>query len=281
VVEKKQISFIFTVPPLYDDEFEAIKELVYKKSGIHLTEEKRDLVRSRLGKILRRRGINSFWEYYRQVINDSSGKMLVEMLDAISTNFTHFFREKDHFDFLQTVVIPQCEPKRRLKIWSAGCSSGEEPYSIAITLFETIKDIKKWDVKILATDISTRVLKKAMLGIYQAEQLSTIPKLLIRRYFLRGKGNWAGYYKVKPELKKMIEFKRLNLLEKFSFKVKFDVIFCRNVMIYFDKPTKESLINRFISCLVDGGYLFIGHSESLMGMKHSLKYIKPAIYQKV
>jgi len=278
---QKRGPFIFTIPPLTDDEFNAIRRLVYKKSGIYLTEEKRDLVRSRLGKILRRRGIPSFREYYRMVISDDSGKMLVELLDAISTNFTYLFREKDHFEFLKNVVIPQCASKKRIKIWSAGCSSGEEPYSIAITLLENIRDIKNWDVKILATDISTRVLEKAIRGIYKAEQLSAIPRATLRKYFLRGKGHWVNYYKVKPEVKSVIEFKRLNLLEPFPFKTMFDVIFCRNVMIYFDRPTKEDLVRRFTDCLVPGGYLFIGHSESLMGMKHNLKYIKPAIYQKV
>jgi len=278
---QKPSQFLFVIPPLKDEEFEAIRKLVYKKSGIFLNEEKRDLVRNRLGKILRRKQISSFKDYYKLVIKDPTGQELIQLLDAISTNFTHFFRENQHFEFLKNTVILNCSQNKRIKIWSAGCSSGEEPYSIAITLLEAIKDIETWSVKILATDISTRVLEKAIRGVYQEEQLSTLPKVTLHKYFLRGKGLWAGYYQVRPEVKKMVEFKRLNLLEPFPFKTLFDVIFCRNVMIYFDRPTKENLITRFSQALVPGGYLFIGHSESLMGLKHRFKYIKPAIYQKV
>ena len=278
---QKSKQFLFTIPPLEDEEFEAIRGLIYKKSGIFLGKEKKVLVRSRLGKILRRRKIPSFKEYYKLVVGDTTGWEITQLLDAISTNFTQFFREKRHFEFLKEVIIPNCSKKRQIKIWSAGCSSGEEPYSIAIALLESVKDIKKWNIRILATDISTRVLEKAIRGFYQKEQLAPLSKITLHKYFLRGKGDWADYYQVRPEIKKMIEFKHVNLLKPFPFKIMFNVIFCRNVMIYFDKSTKEDLINRFSQVLVEGGYLFIGHSESLIGMRHNFRYIRPAVYQKV
>jgi len=278
---QKSTQFLFTIPPLKNGEFEAIRSLIYKKSGIFLGKEKKVLVRSRLGKILRRRKIPSFKEYYKLIVGDTTGQEFTQLLNAISTNFTQFFREREHFEFLKEVIIPNCSQNRQIKIWSAGCFSGEEPYSIAITLLEKVKDIKEWNIKILATDISTRVLEKAIRGFYQEEQLATLSKVTLRKYFLRGNGDWAGYYQVRPEIKKMIEFKHVNLLKPFPFKIMFNIIFCRNVMIYFDRPTKEDLITRFSQVLVPGGYFFIGHSESLMGIRHNFKYIRPAIYQKV
>ena len=268
---------MFNIPLLSDREFKAIRKLVYEKSGIALGDEKKSLVQSRLGKLLRKRGITSFKQYLQKVINDSTGEELTELINAISTNFTHFFREKEHFEFLKNVIIPTCNHKKIIKIWSAGCSSGEEPYSIAITLFEAIKDIKRWQVKILATDISTQVLKKAMDGIYKKEQLVTLSKTLLFKYFEKRQ----GYYQIRPEIKGLIKFKKLNLLDPFSFNTQFNVIFCRNVMIYFDKQTKEQLVNRLYDYVMPGGYLFVGHAESLMGLKHKFRYVKPAIYQKI
>ena len=278
---KKKVQFLSTIPHLSEGEFEALRELIYKKSGIVLNEGKRDLIQSRLGKILRQQGIPSFKEYYHLVVNDYTGRELAQLLDVISTNVTHFFRENEHFNFLKSVVIPACDAKKSIKIWSAGCSSGEEPYCIAITLLETIKNIESWEIKVLATDISTRVLRKATIGAYQKSELAVLSKSLLHKYFQRGTSEWCDYYQIRPDVKKLIDFKRSNLLEPFMFKTKFNVIFCRNVMIYFDKTTREILINRFYKHLVSGGYLFVGHAESLIDLKHNFKYVKPAIYQKV
>jgi len=211
---------------------------------------------------------------------------LVRMLDAISTNKTSFFREEKHFDFLKQEVFPTYVKGKnatgfhRLRFWSAGCSTGEEPYSLAMWLSECFGKNPRADVKILASDISTKVLAQAKRGVYPADSLEEIPASLVRRYFQRGYARQEGYFRVKTSLREMVEFRRLNLIEPFPFKEVFNLILCRNVMIYFDKKTQQSLINKLYGCLVDGGYLLIGHSETLTGIEHRLRYIQPSVYQK-
>jgi len=272
---------------LTDSEFQKFSSCVYDKCGINLHEGKKELVKARLGRILRQRDFRSFRKYYDYVVNDKSGHELILLLDSISTNLTYFFRELQHFDFLRAKALPEIvkikAPSRNncLRFWSAGCSSGEEAYSIAIAVSEVLHNREKWQIKILATDLSTKVLATASTGIYEKKKIDSIPYELRKRYFQKGDNRWKGYFRVKQEVRKNISFQRLNFREEFHLNVPFDVIFCRNVMIYFNNPTKEALIGKLFQNLSNGGYLFIGHAESLTGIKHHLKYIQPSVYQKI
>ncbi len=271
---------------LSDRDFRRFSALVYDKCGINLHDGKKELVRARLGKRLRETGFVDFKAYYKFLSEDEAGDELVLMLDAISTNLTKFFREEKHFHFLTQTVFPSYlggkkqRRFRKIRSWSAGCSSGEEPYSLAMSMLEYFGQGTPSDMKILATDISTKVLAKAQRGVYPAARLANVPQGLIRRYFQKGCGSNEGNFRTKSFLRDIIEFKRFNLMEHFPFKELFDLIFCRNVMIYFDKETQQALINRFYECIVSGGYLLIGHSESLTGIEHAFKYIMPSVYQK-
>ncbi len=266
-------------------DFARFSQLIYELCGINLHEGKKELVKARLGKRIRSGGFQSFRDYYQHVVEDRTGQELIHLLDSISTNFTSFFREPQHFDYLRREFLPEyiCGKKergRKLQFWSAGCSSGEEAYSIAMTLLETMENPASWALKILGTDLSTRVLKEAESGIYPQEKIRSLPPPLIKKYFLRGSDRWKGYARVKESLKHYVTFRRLNLMEPFSFPQSLDGIFCRNVMIYFDKRTQASLVRRFHECLAAGGVLLIGHSESLAGIQHPFRYVKPAVYQK-
>jgi chemotaxis protein methyltransferase CheR len=268
-----------------DADFGKISRLVYEVCGINLTEGKKELLKARLGKVIRQGAFRSFRDYYEHVLKDSSGEELVRLLDAVSTNFTSFFRESQHFEYLRTEFLPEVLARKKgqgkkLRFWSAGCSSGEEPYSLAIAVLECLDYPETWDLKILSTDLSSKVLKVAAAGIYPRERIRSVPAPLVRKYFLEGENEWKGHVKVKSSLKKHISFERLNLMETFSFSEPFDCIFCRNVMIYFDKPTQAALLGRFFQHLSPGGALLIGHSESLAGIQHSFRYVKPAIYNK-
>lgn len=271
---------------LSERDFRRFSTLVYEQCGINLHQGKKELVRARLGKRLRETGFKDFNAYYKFVTQKDNGDELVRMLDAISTNLTSFFREEKHFDFLKEVVFPTYEEGKnrtafyRTRFWSAGCSTGEEPYSLAMWLLEYFRNSQRFDMKILASDISTKALTKANNGIYPAVRLENIPASTVRTYFQRGYGRQEGYFRVKTSLRKMIEFKRLNLMEPFPFKEAFNLILCRNVMIYFDKTIQQSLTDKFYDALLDGGYLFIGHSETLTGINHRFRYIRPSIYQK-
>ncbi|MBW1739584.1 MAG: protein-glutamate O-methyltransferase CheR [Deltaproteobacteria bacterium] len=271
---------------LSDRDFRRFSDLVYKRCGINLHEGKKELVRARLGKRLRETGFKDFNAYYKFLTQKDNGHELVKMLDAISTNLTSFFREEKHFDFLNQVVFPSYVAGRngkrlqRLRFWSAGCSSGEEPYSLAISLLEYFGDSPGFDIKILGTDISTKVLAQAKGGVYPAARLERMPSSVVRKYFQRGYGRQEGYFRVKLSVRAMVEFRRLNLIEPFPFKEAFNLILCRNVMIYFDKSTQQTLANKFYDALTEEGYLFIGHSETLTGINHQFKYIRPSVYQK-
>jgi chemotaxis protein methyltransferase CheR len=272
---------------LSDIDFRRFSSLVYEKCGIHLRQGKKELVRARLGKRMREKGFDDFKAYYRFLTRDETGNELVKMLDAISTNLTNFFREQQHFDFLENDVFPnyvadrEAGRRRRRLFWSAGCSSGEEPYSLAMCLLEYFGDGVSRDMRVLATDISTKVLAQAKSGVYRAARLENVPKGILRKYFHRGYGKHEGYFRVKPLLKKAVQFRRVNLVEPFSFKRAFDLIFCRNVMIYFDRSTQGALVNKFYNALRGGGYLFVGHSETLTGIDHPFTYIRPSIYRKL
>jgi len=268
-----------------DADFDRISRLVYEVCGINLTDGKKELLKARLGRVIRKGSFPSFRDYYEHVLQDSSGEELVRLLDAVSTNFTGFFREPQHFEYLKAEFLPEMAARKgcgqgKLRFWSAGCSSGEEPYSLAIALMENLDHPEAWDLRIIATDLSSKVLKLAAAGIYPQERIRSLSFPLWRKYFLKGENDWEGYVRVKNSLKKYISFERLNLMEAFSFAEPLDCIFCRNVMIYFDKPTQVALLERFYHNLTPGGAILIGHSESLAGIQHSFRYVKPAIYRK-
>jgi chemotaxis protein methyltransferase CheR len=268
-----------------ENEFEFIRGLVYEHSRINLGPDKRELVSARLGKRLRATNQATVGDYCHLLQNQRDGEELAHLIDAISTNHTFFFREAAHFDFLQQVVVPEMQARAhqehwpQFRIWSAACSSGEEPYSIAMTLDECLGDTWSWHIA--ATDISKIVLDRARAAIYREETVGKLAPALISNYFQRGYGPQAGNYRIKPALQAGIAFRHLNLLEgKPPFRDPFHVIFCRNVMIYFDRPTHAELVQKLTHCLVPGGYLFVGHSESLTGIRHSLLSICPAVYQR-
>ena len=268
-----------------DREFRLIRDLVYKRFGINLTPEKRALLVGRLGKLLRKQGFRSFQEYYKYLLSDTSGRALDSLVNRISTNFTFFYRESDHFEFFNTVVLPEMtkmisgENHRDLRVWCAGCSTGQEPYTLQMLIREYLgRNYAMWEAGLLATDISAKALETAVRGVYPDEGLEKLPRPLKRKYF-RKKGD--GTCEVVDELKREITFRRFNLMnERFPFKKPFHVIFCRNVMIYFDQSTRDALIKRFYESMVPGGYLFIGHSETLGRKQAFFEYVKPAVYRR-
>jgi chemotaxis protein methyltransferase CheR len=270
---------------LKDIDYERISRLIYEQCGINLHEGKKELVRARLGKRLREGKFNSFGEYYHYVTTDEGTAELISMINSLSTNLTYFFREDSHFRKLHNIMKPVVKPSShetlsgKLLIWSAGCSTGEEPYSIAMTVCESVNGLSG-GVKIIATDISTRVLQAADKGIYGKERMNNVPSAILKKYFQMGFGTCEGQFLIKKNIRDMVEFSRFNLMETPPPNYRFDIIFCRNVMIYFDKPTQEGLVSRFYQCLNRGGHLFIGHSESLTGLSHELKYIEPSVYRK-
>lgn len=270
----------FVIQRLKPSEFEAIRRLAYEKFGLDLRTGKEELVAARLGKRIREGGFGSFQQYYQHVVGDPSGEALIGMIDALATNHTSFLREAAHFDFLREEVFPHLRQRPRVDIWCAACSTGEEPYTLAFTLGDAwgIEALQK--VRIRATDISTKALAAAKSAVYPAERFTAVPQGWLRQFLLRGEGRWKGWYRVKPDIRSRVEFGRLNLVEAFTQRDLYPVILCRNVMIYFDKTTQEGVVNRLAACLEPGGYLFIGHAESLTGVRHDLNYVQPAIYRK-
>ncbi|HMF79435.1 MAG TPA: protein-glutamate O-methyltransferase CheR [Bryobacteraceae bacterium] len=259
-------------------DFDRISKLAFETAGIDLREGKQELIQARLGKKIREGNFGSFREYYQHVLADRSGGELIALLDALTTNFTSFLREPAHFDFLRKSIVPELQGP--IRIWSAACSSGEEPFTIAFSLLEELGMPACNRISILASDISTRALTAAGRSVYLAERFSDCPPDWPRKYMLRGSGRSEGWYLVKPAIRRLVEFRRLNLMETFHPRQPFQVIFCRNVMIYFNKETQSQLVNRLAGCLAPGGYLLIGHSESLTGLQHPYEYIKPAVYRK-
>jgi chemotaxis protein methyltransferase CheR len=266
---------------LTTNEFQQIQSLLYQKAGITLSEQKQTLIVSRLSKRIRQLGLTSFQAYYDLVVNGVDSGELTQMLDLLSTNKTDFFREPVHFDFLKTEIVPTLSQSKHIRIWSSASSSGEEPYSIAMTLLDAVADPRQWNCKILASDLSTRVLAKAARGVYEDERIVNLSPEMVKRHFLRGTGEQKGYVKVKPQVSEMVMYRRMNLMdESFPIRSPLDVLFCRNVMIYFDRPTQAKLMAKFHRYLKPGGYLFIGHSESLQWIDHPFAYVAPTIYQK-
>ena len=259
--------------------FQKISEIVYQSCGINLKQGKEALVRARLMKRLRAQRINSVQEYLDHIESSDGNHELTLFIDAMTTNKTSFFREVEHFNYLRDHVLPGLK-SNRLRFWSAACSSGEEPYSLAIWLREHMPHIDNKDALILATDISKRMLEKAHLAVYSAETLKNLPSPQFKKYFSKLHGQHSGSYRIADEIRKMVRLAWLNLLESWPMKGPFNVIFCRNVMIYFDRPTQQKLINRFWELLEPGGFLFVGHSEGLSAINHKFRYMRPATYQK-
>ena len=269
----------FGISELTDAQFHRICDIVYRFCGIHLKEGKESLVRSRLMKRLRALGINSFSEYLRLIESPSGQDELRQMIDVMTTNKTGFFRESAHFNFLVEQVLPNLH-QSCLRFWSAACSSGEEPYTLAMVLHEHLPNVSSRDVKILATDISRPVLAKAAQGWYTEKQVEDVPASYLQKYFSVSRSPDGRMYQVHPALRSMVRFACLNLLEPWPMKGPFQVIFCRNVMIYFDRQTQERLVNRFHGLIEPGGYLMVGHSEGLSGVQHRFRYVRPAVYQR-
>ncbi len=259
-------------------EFKKISALVYERTRINLHEGKLPLVQNRLSKRLRRLGLDSFRSYLSYLDQDEDE--LEAMINAITTNYTSFFREPEHFRFLRETFLPEAleKDRRKLRFWSAGCSSGEEPYSLAMELLENIPDIAARDVLILATDVSTRALSAAVEGLYPPEPVFKCQPLYRKRYF--AEDGDSGMFSVSPEVKRLVRFRYLNLFDPWPMRGPFDLIMCRNVMIYFERGPKMELVRRFRDILRPGGYLFVGHSESLTGEEHGLRYVCPAVYRK-
>ncbi len=266
-----------------DNEFEAIRKVVYNHFGINLTEQKKTLVVGRLQKVLRERKFDSFKDYFNWLTNDKSGEGLDELANRISTNHTFFNRENAHFDFFSkqvlTETIQRNQSTKELRIWCAGCSSGEEPYTLMMLMMEKLgNQFSAWKTVLLATDISAIALKTAMTGTYDVDRVSQLPPNLRNKYFRKTPEGVLG---VTDNVRKNIFFRRHNLMDaKFPFKKPFDAIFCRNVMIYFDRETRNTLVAKYHQHTVPGGYLFIGHSETLGRDDTQYNYVMPAVYKK-
>jgi chemotaxis protein methyltransferase CheR len=271
-----------------DAEFHRFRRLVHEQTGIALNDSKRPLLCARLGKRLRRWGYSTFSEYYTHLAErDPRGEELMRMVNAITTNKTDFFREGHHFAILRShvaAIAARAEGggPRTLRLWSAGCSSGEEPYSMAVTVLDALPRPGSWDVRILASDIDTDMLATAATGIYAEERVAAVPADLRRRYFVRGRGAQDGFVRVRGDVRDLITFRRINLRDdSWPIRTPLDAIFCRNVIIYFDRELQQRLAARFLELLKPGGVLFLGHSESLVGMRAGLENLGNTAYGKL
>jgi chemotaxis protein methyltransferase CheR len=261
-------------------DFSRFSRLAYDYCGLNIEAGKENLVASRLSKLMRQLGISSYSAYYDYVVADKSSEALIKLIDSLTTNHTSFFREQQHFDFLATTVFPALRNRSQIDIWSAACSTGEEPYSIAFAARD-FYGAPGPSLRIFATDISTRVLATAKKATYNEQRFRDVPTALLKRHLLRGDGASAGLYRVKPEVRAVVHFQRLNLIEPFhALATNFPLILCCNAMIYFDTQTQQQLVERFYQQLEPGGHLFIGHSESLNRISHRFEYVCPAIYRK-
>ena len=268
-----------------DEDFRTLSKLAYEQAGIVLAESKRNLIYGRLSRRLRALGMTTFRDYRAYLMGEGGASEMQNFINSISTNLTKFFRESHHFDhFRSTVVMPYANArnrgKQRLRVWSAGCSTGEEPYTIAVILAKEMPDVARHDVRILATDIDTEVLGKAARGEYPDNSVDDDVPKAYRSFFEPAKGERGPIVRLNQMARSLIVFRQLNLLETWPFQGQFDAIFCRNVMIYFDGPTKAALVDRFIKKLIPGGWLYIGHSESLLGSHPGLKLMGRTIYRR-
>jgi len=267
-----------------DEDFNALRVLVKEHTGIHLTDQKRELVYGRISRRLRALDLESFRDY-RELLTSSGGEELVEFCNAITTNLTSFFRENHHFEYVRDQILAPivADPRaaKRLRIWCAGCSSGEEPYSLAMTLHETLQDVGRWDIKILATDLDSDVLGKGQRGLYAPDRVRDMNPTRLSRFFRETTNNGQPAYQVAADLRNLITFKQLNLMNPFPMKGPLNAIFCRNVVIYFDKDTQRDLFARMARLQQPGSVLFLGHSESLFKVSTDYALIGKTIYRRV
>ena len=264
-------------------DFKYISSIIAERTGIVLSDAKHDMVYSRLARRLRQLNLTEFSEYL-SLIKSGDEKEILEFTNAITTNLTSFFREKHHFDFLRQKVLPELKRTkldRRIRVWSAGCSSGEEPYSIAMTIRDVFPNLSGWDIKILATDLDTNMVQHASDGIYTEERVAGLDAKHSKKWVKRGKGDNSGSIRMSDELRNMITFKQLNLMDEWPISGPFDFMFCRNVVIYFNKETQRELFDRYANLVAERGHLFIGHSESLHKVSQRFDLLGQTIYQKV
>jgi len=281
-MKKGLTGIMSSVIPIKEVEFKRICDIVYDNFGINLTESKKSLVIGRLQKVLRAHKFSTFQEYINYL--EKHPESLAELANRVSTNHTFFYREYDHFEFFEKELLPEIrdfrlkEGKRKIKLWCAAASKGDEPYTIMIHLMRFLgRDYSLWETGLLATDISEDALKEAITGVYSPERVEKVDKATLNEYF----DYEDGMYRVKDMMRREIMFKKFNLMtERYPFSGDFDIIFCRNVMIYFDEKTKDELAKKMYDQLRPGGYLFIGHSETLAGSSAPFKHVKSAVYQK-
>ena len=264
------------VRPLTPQEFEQIRQLAYRTFGLDLKPGKEELVSARLRKLVRIGGFRSFQDYYRSVMQDASGQSLLNLIDALATNHTSFLREPDHFHYLRDHVVPELGARDTFEVWSAACSTGEEVWTLAMTLNEAPAHRR---IRIVASDISNKALSFAQQAVYPVDRCHGVPPAWLSRYFT-AEGRPPVSYRITPALRTQAAFRRINLVETYSWPRLFPAIFCRNVMIYFDRQTQERVIAGLAHQLEPGGYLFVGHAESLTRVSHRLEYVRPAVYRK-
>jgi chemotaxis protein methyltransferase CheR len=273
-------------PPLSDHEFELFQKLIYAEAGIFLSQAKRALLIARLSGRLRALKLSSFGAYYRLVAKDGDAEERQRMLDCVATNETHFFREPKHFEFLEKKVVPawidlaeRGKRARRVRVWSAACSTGEEPFSIAMVLLHHLPPSAGWSVEVIATDLSTRVLERAKKAEYSIDKASEIPTHYLKEFMLKGTGNQEGKMKADEPLRAVVRFQWINLnAEAYPVQGRFDLIFCRNVLIYFNAQSRKRTIDRLIGHLAPDGFFFVGHAESLHGVTTEVRSVIPTVY---
>jgi chemotaxis protein methyltransferase CheR len=267
-------------------EFSLYRKLIYSNAGICLTPPKKALLEARLGRRLRELGLESFLDYYQRVTIDPTGHELVQLLDRVTTNETHFFREPRQFEFLEHVLLPDWRAQaeaglrpRQLRVWSAGCATGEEPYSLAMTLLDHLPPARGWKLEIIGTDLSSRAVESAQKAIWPIAKAKEIPDKYLKRFMLKGTGEQKACMKAGPEIISIVRCQNLNLnAEHYPIPGIFDLIFCRNVMIYFDPQSRACVIDRVLRHLALTGYLFVGHAESLHGASAQLRHVIPTVY---
>ncbi|MGM0377025.1 MAG: CheR family methyltransferase [Bacteroidota bacterium] len=271
---------------LSDKDFQKLAGFITRETGIKMPLAKKVMLQSRLKKRLTALNITSFSEYTEYVLSkDGLSTELIHMLDAVSTNKTDFFREAIHFEIMRDLVLPEFAQSRNgqpFKAWSAGCSSGEEPYNIAMVIDDFLRGGYSFDYQVRGSDISTAVLRTAINGVYTEPRIAPVPKYMLHKYFMRSKDKTKKMFKVVPEIRKKVQFSRINFMDD-TYKVpeRFDAVFCRNVLIYFDRPTQEAVVSKLLNHLKPGGYFFIGHSESLIDMNLPLKGVRPTVFRKI
>jgi len=263
------------VRPLSPQEFEQIRKLAYRTFGLDLKPGKEELVSARLRHLVRNGGFRSFQDYYRHIVEDRTGQALASMIDALATNHTAFLREPDHFQFFRAQVLPRLAERETVEVWSAACSTGEEVWTLACLLNEAVPGRR---IHLVATDISSKALRFASAACYPLERCRDLPPAWLSRYFVAD-GRPPQSYRVTAALRAQVQFQRVNLVERVPWPHRFPVVFCRNVMIYFNRATQERVVGQLAEHLEPGGYLFVGHAESLTRVSHGLEYVQPAVYR--